>query len=205
MSVADLTVTDLSVARQLALLGAVLLVGGHPAQAAGGHAAGGQSMQRPASTAELIRSAESAAPIALSSKAAVVLIDAAGNSTVLRQGSNNFTCLPDSPSTPGPDPMCGDANAMEWAGQWIGHKPPNQNKPGFMYMLAGGTDASNTDPWAKGPSPGDAWIETGPHVMLVGIGPETLAGYLSGPRPDTRQPYVMWAGTPYAHLMLPVR
>jgi hypothetical protein len=41
--------------------------------------------------------------------------------------------------------------------------------------------------------------------MLVGIGPETLAGYPTAKRPDTREGYVMWAGTPYAHLMLPVR
>jgi hypothetical protein len=29
-----------------------------------------------------------------------------------------------------------------------------------MYMLAGSTDASNTDPHAKGPEPGNNWIET---------------------------------------------
>ena len=31
------------------------------------------------------------------------------------------------------------------------------------------------------------------------------AGYPENPMPDTSQPYVMWAGTPYAHLMLPVK
>ena len=31
-----------------------------------------------------------------------------------------------------------------------------------MYMLAGGTDASNTDPHAKGPEPRHNWIETDP-------------------------------------------
>ena len=29
----------------------------------------------------------------------------------LRKGSNGFTCMPDNPVTPGPDPMCMDANA----------------------------------------------------------------------------------------------
>ena len=33
---------------------------------------------------------------------------------------------------------------------------------------------------------------------------ELLAGYPSGGKPDTSVPYVMWAGTPYAHLMVPV-
>ena len=31
-----------------------------------------------------------------------------------------------------------------------------------------------------------------------------LKGYPSGAKPDTKAPYVMWAGTPYAHLMIPV-
>ena len=52
---------------------------------------------------------------------------------------------------------------------WIGKQaPPADLGSGFMYMLAGGTDASNTDPYATGPAAGNAWIETGPHVMIVG-------------------------------------
>jgi hypothetical protein len=152
-----------------------------------------------------IRSAESAAPRQIAARATVLAMKADGSTKLLRKGSNNFTCLPDNPATPGPDPMCADANAMEWIGQWVARKPPNRNKPGFIYMLAGGTDASNTDPWAMNPSHGHDWVHTGPHVMLVGIGPETLSGYPTATRPDTRQAYVMWAGTPYAHLMLPVR
>ena len=31
------------------------------------------------------------------------------------------------------------------------------------------------------------------------------SGSPTGPRPDTSRPYVMWAGTPYAHLMIHVR
>jgi hypothetical protein len=41
--------------------------------------------------------------------------------------------------------------------------------------------------------------------MVVGADPEFYAAYPSGPNPDTTQPYVMWAGTPYQHLMAPVR
>jgi hypothetical protein len=39
--------------------------------------------------------------------------------------------------------------------------------------------------------------------MIVGS-KEALAGHPSGAKPDTTAPYVMWAGTPYAHLMVPV-
>jgi hypothetical protein len=40
--------------------------------------------------------------------------------------------------------------------------------------------------------------------MIVGNA-EMLSHYPTKPDPDTTQPYVMWAGTPYAHLMIPVR
>ena len=103
-----------------------------------------------------------------------------------------------------PDPMCGDKNAMEWAAAWMEHKEPPPNKVGFMYMLRGDGGASNTDPYATKPTAQNDWIKTGPHVMVVGS-KELLAGYPSGAKPDTSMPYVMWAGTPYAHLMVPVK
>lgn len=156
-----------------------------------------------ATASDPIASAMAAAPAAVSAKATIVASDAAGTMNTLRQGTNGFTCMPDNPVTPGPDPMCMDANAMDWAMAWMKHEPPPKDTPGFMYMLAGGTDASNTDPFATKPTGGADWIRTGPHVMIVGS-EKALKGYPSGPTPDTTQPYVMWAGTPYAHLMIPV-
>ena len=153
--------------------------------------------------AALIASAMTAAPAAVSAKATIVNMSADGSMKTLRKGSNGFTCMPDNPTTPGPDPMCFDANAGEWVMAWAGHKPPPQ-KVGLMYMLAGGTDASNTDPYAQKPTASNHWIKTGPHVMIVGD-PNILKGYPASPDPDTKAPYVMWAGTPYAHLMAPVK
>jgi hypothetical protein len=154
--------------------------------------------------ADPVQSAMAAAPAAVAAKAAIAVVNPDGTMKSLRPGSNGFTCMPDNPATPGPDPMCMDANAMEWAMAWIGHKPPPVEKPGLMYMLAGGTDASNTDPYAKEPTGGGDWIKTGAHLMVVGSA-KALAGYPSGPDPDTSAPYVMWSGTPYAHLMIPVK
>jgi hypothetical protein len=151
-----------------------------------------------------IASAESAAPAAVSSKATIVRFDAKGAMTVLRKGTNGWTCMPDAPDTPGPDPMCFDANAGKWAEAWVGHKAPPAGAVGVMYMLSGGTDASNVDPYATKPTAANAWINTGPHIMVVGS-KDILAGYPSGPTPETAAPYVMWAGTPYAHLMVPVK
>jgi hypothetical protein len=151
----------------------------------------------------LIASAMTAAPPAIAAKATIVDMGTKGMRTV-RKGSNGFTCLADNPITPGPDPMCADENAMNWTNALVGHKSPEAGKVGFMYMLAGGTDASNTDPYAEKPTKANHWIKTGPHVMVVGD-QEIVKHYPSSPDPDTKQPYVMWAGTPYAHLMLPVK
>jgi hypothetical protein len=151
-----------------------------------------------------INSAMSAAPPAVARDATIVKVGANGAMTELRKGTNGFTCMADNPATPGPDPMCGDASAMAWAQAWIEHKTPPANKVGFMYMLAGGTDASNTDPYAQKPTAENNWVKTGPHVMIVGAMP-MMQGYPESPMPDTSKPYVMWAGTPYAHLMIPVR
>ena len=44
------------------------------------------------------------------------------------------------------------------------------------------------------------WIESGPHLMLMPKDPATLANYPADF--TTGAPYVMFPGTPYAHLMI---
>lgn len=155
--------------------------------------------------AAMIASAMKAAPAKVAAGATVVVMDDHGGMRTLRKGSNGFTCMPDNPATPGPDPMCMDASAMEWVGAWVAHKAPPAGKVGLMYMLAGGTDASNTDPYATKPDANNHWVRTGPHIMVVGGDAAFYDAYPKSADPDTSQPYVMWAGTPYQHLMAPVR
>lgn len=154
---------------------------------------------------KLINSAMSAAPRKVSGSATIVAMNADGQMRTLREGTNGFTCMPDNPTTPGPDPMCMDKAAWEWAGAWMAHKTPAVGKVGFIYMLSGGTDASNTDPYATKPSADKHWVKTGPHVMIVGADPSFYDMYPKSADPDTSVPYVMWAGTPYQHLMIPVK
>ena len=156
-----------------------------------------------ATAGDPVASAESAAPAAIAHNAAIITADAKGVMTTVRKGTNGWTCMPDAPDTPGPDPMCFDENAGKWEQAWVAHKPPPAGAVGLMYMLEGGTDASNTDPYATKPTANNDWIKTGPHIMVVGS-KDILAGHPSGMKPDTAVPYVMWAGTPYAHLMVPV-
>jgi hypothetical protein len=151
----------------------------------------------------MMKSAMSAAPAAVSADAAIVAMNDKMEMRTLRPGTNGWTCLPDMPHTPGADPMCLDKNGMEWAGAWMGKKTPPAGKMGFGYMLAGGSDASNTDPFATAPAPGGQWIDTGPHVMVLNIG-SSFEGYPTTSA-NTKAPFVMFPNTPYAHLMLPVR
>ena len=150
-------------------------------------------------------SAMSAAPMNVSAKATIIAMDANGKMRVLHKGHNNFTCMPDNPATPGPDPMCMDPAALAWAEAWIGHKKPVEGKIGFMYMLMGGTDASNVDPYATKPTANNHWLQTGPHVMIVGASQSFYDMYPKSAQPDTTVPYIMWSGTPYQHLMIPVK
>ena len=159
----------------------------------------------PMTDEQIVASAESAAPAAIAKGATIVAFDAQMNMRTLREGKNGFTCMPDSPATPGPDSMCMDKNAMDWANAWMSKTTPAAGKIGFMYMLEGGTDFSNTDPYATKPAANNHWIKTGPHVMIVGADASFYDQYPKSADPDTSMPYIMWPGTPYQHLMAPVR
>ena len=156
----------------------------------------------PKTDEEMIANAMSAAPAAVGRDATIMAMDEKGQMRVLRQGTGPFTCMPDNPMTPGNDPMCLDKNGMEWAHAWMTRAAPPA-KVGFGYMLMGGSDASNDDPYAMAPAPGKQWIDTGPHVMI--LNPGSLADAYPKQAGDPSQPYVMWPGTPYEHIMVPVR
>jgi hypothetical protein len=182
--------------------GAIFLACALPIQAADKQPAAATAAP---SDSEIIASASAAAPAKVAQGATVVAMKEDGSMRTVRKGTNGFTCMADNPSTPGPDPMCMDQSSMAWVHALMGHKTPDAGKIGFMYMLEGGTDASNTDPYASKPEPDNHWVKTGPHVMIVGAEPGFYAQYPKNPSPDTSVPYVMWSGTPYQHLMIPVK
>jgi hypothetical protein len=179
--------------QQIALAASLLLAAG-ALQASG---------SKSASDKQMIASAMRAAPAAVGRHATIMAMEG-GKMRTLRKGDNGFTCIPDAPGTPGPDPMCADKGAMGWMQAYLGHTTPPAGQIGLVYMLEGGTDASNTDPYATGPK-GGHWIKTGPHVMVVGADASFYSGYPHLADPDTGAPSVMWSGTPYQHLMAPVR
>lgn len=139
-----------------------------------------------------------AAPASVVKGATIVQMQKSGTMRTLQTGSNGFTCMVAADN----DAMCLDNNATQWARAWMMHTAP-PNSVGFVYMLAGDNGASNTDPYATAPADGNHWVKTGPHVMIVGPSATTM-GYPNSLDPDPTKPYVMWSGTPYAHVMIPV-
>ncbi|MBI2468645.1 MAG: hypothetical protein HYV62_12670 [Candidatus Rokubacteria bacterium] len=152
-----------------------------------------------------IRNAMSAAPRSLAQNATVLDWPAkpGDQPAVLRKGTNDWTCFPDDPGTPANDPQCFDKLSMEWIQAYLAKKEPKLAAPGLGYMLRGGGSASNTDPFATKPAAGEKWMKEAPHVMVFPTGKLDPNAY--GTDPHSGKPWIMWAGTPYEHLMIPVK
>jgi hypothetical protein len=69
-------------------------------------------------------------------------------------------------------------------------------------MLQGGSDASYTDPFGTESAEGEEWVNSPGHIMLIMPGELDQSAFsidhASG------HPYIMRAGTPYEHIMMPV-
>ncbi len=152
--------------------------------------AAGQEM----SDEQFIETALQAAPEQLRDRAGVMRPDG----TTLQEAEGNVRCTVLSFGA-----LCGDEVFAEWAQahaeQREDYEAPDQI--GLAYMLDGHSQAvSLTDPFATADAGGDTLSE-GPHVMILApqdAMPDLAADHQSG------EPYVMWEGTPYAHVMMPV-
>ena len=152
----------------------------------------------PTAEPEYLAKVKTAAPEQIVSKSTITMQMKDGTTKTLQSGTNGFTCLILGDGTP----VCADENAMEWR-KAASAKTDPPNKVGFMYMLAGDTGANNE---ALGQNASHQhWVQTGPHVMIVGPMVKGMSGYSrTVDVVDATQPYVMFPGTPYEHLMLPV-
>lgn len=146
-------------------------------------------------TYAVIEEALSAGPESIAAGAAVM--DWEGNT--LKEGTNGWTCMPPPPGIE-EGPMCLDEPWMAWAQAYGAKTDVVIDKVGIGYMLKGDGGASNTDPYAEGPT--EDWVETGPHLMV--IVPDATAYDALSTDYTTGGPWVMWAGTPYAHIMVPL-
>lgn len=147
---------------------------------------------------DLLQRLDGVAPPAVLANATLLHIPAEGEMMVLREGTNGWTCM-----YPGTDPMCADAAGVAFLQALMKQEDPPETI-GFMYMLLGDEGASNTDPYASGETADNQWVVAGPHVMIVGAEAQSMFDSYPQEVPDgAGQPWVMWPGTPYAHLMIP--
>jgi hypothetical protein len=143
-----------------------------------------------------IESAMSAGPSTITENATIM-----DGEVVLREGSNGWTCFPDTPGTPGADPLCLDETWMGWLQALVAGEEPDTQVVGLAYMLSGGSD-SNIDPFAAGPEEGNEWVISPAHVMVIMPGDIDQTVFTTDPL--SGGPWIMWAGTPYEHIMVPV-
>lgn len=144
-----------------------------------------------------IQRAMEAAPPAISQDAAVIDVDG----TVLREGSNGWTCIVE--VAPGYGfPMCNDDVWMDLRAAILSQSEFDTDRIGISYMLAGDAHVNNADPYDTEPDEGETWVKEGPHLMIAVPDPAMLEGVPTDPRSE--EPYVMWGDTPYAHIMVPV-
>ena len=142
-----------------------------------------------------IKRAMSAAPPFVSNEATIQEM----SGEVLRPGTNGWTCLPDLNGTP----ACMDAVWMGFLDAMMNRKPFKAERVGMSYMLQPETHAvNNDDPADTTRDPGETWIQEGPHLMFVFPDARTLDGFPTDP--NSGGAYVMWKGTPLAHVMVPV-
>lgn len=145
-----------------------------------------------------IQRAMAAAPSAISADATIVDSDG----TLLKKGSNGWTCLPD--VMPGDkNPICNDETWMKMF-QALGSKASyTPDTIGISYMLKGdfGAGVSNSTPFHQDHKNAKDYVETGPHMMII-VPKAMLKGLPTDP--SNGGPYVMWADTDYAHIMIPI-
>ena len=149
------------------------------------------------SDSELIADAESAAPESVTKNATIKTSDG----RVLRQGSNSWTCYPGSGAI---GPMCNQSQWDELIGAVMTKAPIDVQKFSLSYMMAGEGEAlgvSNVDPFATEPTDDNQWVKEGPHLMILVPDQAILEGISTDPQDPV---YVMWKGTPYAHIMVKV-
>ena len=152
-----------------------------------------------------IREAMTGGPADIAKGANIMEMDEKGGMKQLRAGTNGWTCMPSTggaAGAAGADPMCLDKTWMGWADAYV-HKtdPPPVTKMGVGYMLRGDKGASNTDPFATGPTADNHWVVSPSHTMILVPDAKMLDALPTDPHAGG--PWVMWKGTKYAHIMVP--
>jgi hypothetical protein len=152
---------------------------------------------KPMSDAALIKLAMSAGPADVTKDASIQTMEAGMKMRQLRAGTNGWMCM-----VAGKDVMCLDKEWQGWADAWMTKKDPQVKGVGIAYMLRGDNGASNTDPYAEKETADNNWVKSPPHIMVLSPDAKLIDSLPTDP--NTGGPWVMWKGTKYQHVMVPV-
>ena len=182
----------------------VLVLGTAPfSMAEEGHkmAAPAKAPVRTMSKDEQIKIALSAAPAPIAKEAGVMVYGEEGKLVEAKKGTNGFTCVPDISGLPTPDPICNDPAATQWFNDMLSGAPkPTNTAPGISYMAQGGWHFEKDGKVVMQDGPGVKKIQEPPHWMIFwAFDAKTTA---IPQVPNALGTYVMFEGTPYAHLMV---
>ena len=156
--------------------------------------------------AQLIASAMRAAPARVAKDATIVAMEADGKMRTLREGKNGFTCMPDNPADAGPR---SDVHGQErdGLGERVDGEDNAAGRKDRLHVHARGRhrlqqhrsvrDQAGEEQSLDQDRPARDDRRRRRRVSTTRI--RRVAD------PDTSAPYVMWPGTPYQHLMAPVR
>jgi hypothetical protein len=142
----------------------------------------------------------SGAPAHIAKEAGIMIYGADGKLTETKKSANGFTCIPTVMNLPYPDPMCMDAAVQQWITDHMNNAPkPTNTVPGIAYMARGG---SHFEKDGKVVMSGDGAkiVKEPPHWMVMW--PFDAAATKLPTAPNPSGVYIMFEGSPYAHLMV---
>lgn len=142
----------------------------------------------------------SGAPPHIAKEAGIMIYGADGKLTETKKSANGFTCIPSVMNLPTPDPMCMDAAVQQWMTDLMDKAPkPTNTVPGIAYMARGG---SHFEKDGKVVMSGDGAkiVKEPPHWMLMWPFDSAATKLPTAPNPSGV--YIMFDGSPYAHLMV---
>lgn len=164
-------------------------------------ASSGRSGIRSMSREEQVKVALSAAPAPIAKEAAVMVYGEDGKLVEAKKGTNGFTCVPDISGLATPDPICNDPAATQWFNDMLSGAPkPTNATPGISYMAQGGWHFEKDGKVVMQDGPGVKKVQEPPHWMIFWGFDAKTTGIPQTPK--ALGTYVMFEGTPYAHLMI---
>ncbi|MDH4187191.1 MAG: hypothetical protein OEV08_09345 [Nitrospira sp.] len=141
-----------------------------------------------------------AAPAHIAKEAGIMVFGTDGKLTEVKKSTNGFTCIPTVMHLPVHDPICMDAASQQWLNDIGSNAPkPTNTVPGIAYMAHGGAHFEKDGKIVMS-GDGAKMVKEPAHWMIMW--PFDAAATKLPTMPNASGTYIMFDGSPYAHLMV---